>query len=392
VRILTFTTLYPNAAQPNHGLFVEHRLRNLIADEGIAAKVIAPVPWFPVSHPSFGRYARFARAPHTETRHGIDIVHPRYPLVPKIGMHSAPYLLAMATYRVLQNLRSSFDFDLIDAHFFYPDGVAAVMLGAQLGKPVVVTARGTDINLYPRYPLIRRMIQRAAQHCAAMVTVCEALRTELIELGADPTKVVTLRNGVDLELFHPVDRQHARAALGMTRRTLLSVGHLIDRKGHDIVIQAMSMMPDSDLVIVGSGEKDGALRRLVSELGLGERVRFAGAVDQVTLRDYYGAADALVLASSREGWANVLLEAMACGTPVIASRIWGTPEVVRGPESGVLMRSRSPEGLVDACASLFGRLPSRELTRRYAEQFSWRDTSRGQVEVFESARARRIAA
>jgi glycosyltransferase involved in cell wall biosynthesis len=138
-----------------------------------------------------------------------------------------------------------------------------------------------------------------------------------------------------------------------------------------------------DLVVIGDGPERGALGALVRESGLGDRVRFVGAVAQEELRNYYGAADALVLASSREGWANVLLESMACGTPGVASRAGGSAEVVAAPEAGVLMTERSAEAVAEGVQSLFARYPDRAATRRYAERFSWDETTRGQLQLFE---------
>ena len=138
---------------PHHGIFVENRLRNLVASGEVAALVVAPVPWFPFEHKAFGRYASFARVPREEQRHGLTVLHPRYPLMPKVGMSSAPVLMyAALRHSFAEILKARFRFDLIDAHYFYPDGVAAVLLGRSLGKPVVITARGTDVNLIPRVP------------------------------------------------------------------------------------------------------------------------------------------------------------------------------------------------------------------------------------------------
>jgi glycosyltransferase involved in cell wall biosynthesis len=205
-----------------------------------------------------------------------------------------------------------------------------------------------------------------------------------VDLGVPADKITVLRNGVDLELFRPVERDRARSQLQFTRTTLLSVGHLIERKGHHIAIEAMVDLPDADLVIVGDGQMEGALRALAQARGVSARVRFVGPVPQDRLKEYYSAADALVLASSREGWANVLLESMACGTPVIATRIWGTPEVVQVAEAGVLMTDRTPQALTMAFRRLFAAYPDRGQTRRYAERFSWDETTEGQLSVFRS--------
>jgi glycosyltransferase involved in cell wall biosynthesis len=376
IKIVTFTTLYPNAVQPTNWLFVEHRLRHLLKSGEIEAKVVAPVPWFPIKHSCFGRYALYARVPDKERRHGIDVFHPRYPVVPKIGMVIAPLLMVTTLRPVFTKLRrDGYKFDLIDAHYFYPDGVAAVLLGRMFNKPVIITGRGTDINVFPRYRLPRKSILWAARRAAASITVCQALKNKLVEMGVPEKHVTVLRNGVDLELFHPIDRDAARQRLGLDGITLLSVGNLVKLKGHDIVIRALRELPKVHLLIAGDGEEEFKLRKLTNSLGVSNRVTFLGPLLQEDLIEYYGAVDALVLASSREGWANVLLEAMACGTPVIASSVGGTPEVVTAPEAGVLMRERTPAGLVQAFHALFANYPSRNATRRYAERFDWEETT-----------------
>jgi glycosyltransferase involved in cell wall biosynthesis len=382
MKILTFSTLFPHAARPGHGIFVETRLKQLLASGQIESRVVAPVPWFPSRHPRFGAYAVHASAPREEQRCGIQVLHPRYPVLPKIGVTLAPFLLAQSVKPVFERILAEYRFDLIDAHFFYPDGVAAVLLGRHFGKPVVITARGTDVNLMPRYRLPRAMIRWAARHAAGIITVAHALKEDLVRVGVPAERIDVLRNGVDLQLFRPIDREAARRKLGFARATLLSVGHLVPRKAHDLVIQALRRLPEMDVIIIGGGPERQALGGLALRSGVGDRVRFVDALAQQELRNYYGAADALILASSREGWANVLLESMACGTPVVASNVGGTAEVVAAPEAGVLMAERSPEALADAVRSLFARYPDRGATRRYAEGFSWAATTEGQLRLF----------
>jgi glycosyltransferase involved in cell wall biosynthesis len=305
-------------------------------------------------------------------------------------MSGSPWLMAKAIHGLLAAMieRGS-DFDLIDAHYFYPDGVAAVLLGGWLKKPVVITARGTDVNLIPEHDLPRRWIEWAARRCAGIITVSDALRNRLIELGVDSGKVRTLRNGVDLALFHRLEnRDELRESLGLNRPTLLSVGHLIERKGHHIIIDAMPDLPEFELLIAGDGEWHEKLVKQVESVGIADRVRFLGALTQPRLVEYYNAADALVLASSREGMANVLLESLACGTPLVATPIWGTPEVVANERAGVLMRDRSAEAVAEGVKRLFLGYPSRADVRSYAEQFDWAPTTVGQLTVFRRALGR----
>jgi glycosyltransferase involved in cell wall biosynthesis len=306
-------------------------------------------------------------------------------------MTAAPHLLFAGSVNTMRELRRDRDFDLIDAHYFYPDGVAAIRLGKLLGKPVVITARGTDVNLIPKYRLPRAMIQAAAREAAGIITVSQALKDALVALGVPEQTVTVLRNGVDLDIFHPEGREEARRALGLSGPVLLSVGHLIERKGHNFAIAALPRLSNCSLLIAGEGPERASLEALAARLGVAPRVRFLGTVPHRDLQRIYAASDLLILASSREGWPNVLLEAMACGTPVVATDAWGNREVVTAPEAGLLAAARSADGVADAVAALLGNLPDRGATRAYAEKFSWDETSSGQRRLFESVLAARQA-
>jgi glycosyltransferase involved in cell wall biosynthesis len=384
IKILSFTTLYPSPADPTRGVFVENRLRRLAETRKVDVTVVAPVPWFPVGWKRFGQYAAYARVPRLEVRHDIEVFHPRYPTIPKgVALRLAPVVLYRAARRLVRRLVRERGIDLIDAHVFHPDGVAGVRLGKEFARPVCVTGRGTDLNLHATFPGPRRQIEWAARRAAALITVCDALQQPLLDMGIDAAKITTLRNGVDLDLFRPLDRDHARRRWAAAGRVIISVGWLIERKGHHLIIDAMKSLPNTTLLIAGTGPWRGSLERQIAATGLSERVRLLGGVAHEDLPSLYSAADALVLASSREGWANVLLEAMACGTPVVATDFWGTGEVVRDPAAGVLIKERSTGALADGVRALFARLPAREATRAYAERFSWNATTEGQLELFQ---------
>lgn len=390
IRTLTFTTLFPNAAQPVHGIFVANRLAHLLATGAVETEIVAPVPWFPSTHRRFGQYAAYAAAPASETRFGSPVHHPRYVIIPKVGMNLlAPLLYLGARRTVAGILRRGYDFDVIDAHYFYPDGVAAMMLGKRLGKPVVITARGSDLNESAEFPLPRRLILWAAREAAAVITVSRALKERLVALGGPGERTHVLRNGVDLALFRPQDRATVRAKFGLTGPTVLSVGHLLPHKGHDLAVEAVAALPEARLVIVGEGPEHAALARLGQRLGAAERIRFLGRMPPATLAELYAAADVLVLASTREGWANVLLEAMACGTPVVASDAGGSPEVVAEPAAGRIVRERSGAAYAAAIAALLAQPSGRAATRAYAERFSWDATTEGQLALFRAIAARR---
>jgi glycosyltransferase involved in cell wall biosynthesis len=394
LRLLTFSTLYPNPAQPNHGVFVENRLRHLVAGGEATSTVLAPIPWFPGRSPAPGPKARFPEIPIRETRHGIAVHHPRFLAVPGLGMVSNPVTLYRAAKRALARMvAEGFVFDAIDGHYLYPDGVAAVWLARDHGVPVVLTARGSDTSQLPHYRIPARLIRAAITRADALIAVSAALKEGLVALGAPPAKVTVLRNGVDLEVFQPVpDRAAARAELGFDGPTLLSVGLLIERKRHHLTIEALAHLPGHRLVIAGEGPERSALEALAARLGVADRVRLIGPVPHARLPLYYSAADVMVLASSREGWANVLLEAMACGTPVVATPAWGSREAVAAPEAGVVIDEATPSAIADGVRQVLGSTIGRAATRAYAEKFGWDETTAGQLALFRRVLARTDAA
>lgn len=395
MHILTLTTLYPGVAAPAHGVFVENRLRAFVKESGADIRVVAPVPYFPSDSPIFGRYAAFARAPLFERRDGIVINHPRYFLPPKVGMSYAATALERCFLRAARAfIDEGWDFDLIDAHYYYPDGVAATRVAETLNKPVVVTARGSDITLYPQFKRQRAMVLDAARKADASVAVSESIREEMIRLGAVGEKITTLRNGVDLDLFRPMDRLQIRQRMNLSGLVIASVGHLIERKGHHLVIEALRALPNATLLIAGEGGERRALESRAKAFGVRERVRFLGAVPHEQLAEIYNAADLLALASSREGWPNVLLEAMACGTPCVATPVWGSQEIIAAPECGRLAAARTAPAMAEAMGAVLRYPPAREHVRAYAEQFSWEEPVRGLQSLFERVieKRRRAAA
>jgi teichuronic acid biosynthesis glycosyltransferase TuaC len=400
LNILTVSTLYPNNKEPKHGIFVRNRLMHLRQDfPDVNATVIAPVPWFPfkVSSGPLAEYAKFAGVDSEELRDGLEVLHPRYLVIPKIGMYITPFFLYLAMRSAFKKLeRRGAKFDLIDGHYFFPDGVAIARLAAKVNLPFTVTARGTDVNLIPQFPRARAMITQVANKASAAITVCKALKDSLLEFADVTEKIYVLRNGVDLNFFTSTTAQQQASLKSKVwdvpedKKLILSVGHLIERKGHALVIQSVKDLSDCVLLVAGDGPDLAALELLVKEYALTDRVRFLGALSQDQLKILYQSADALVLASSREGWANVLLESMACGTSVVATNLWGTPEVVASPDAGILV-DRSAAAIGEGLKKLFTANIRRSDTRHYAEQFDWLSTSTGQYQIFNQIKQASLA-
>ena len=385
MRLLVYTTLYPSAARPRHGIFVEQRLRRLLETGQVSADAVVPVPRCPPFDWLLPQYQEQRKAPRAETRFGIAARYPRFPTWPVIGRMLNPLLMAIAARSAVRRvLREHPDCAVIDAHFAFPDGVAAVLLGAWFHRPVVITARGSDINVMPKSRAARWWLRWAAGRCAAFVAVSEALAKALIELGVKPEKISVLRNGVDLATFAALDRAAVRRELGVTGTLLLSVGNLVPEKGHQHVIAALPQLGAARLIIIGQGPYEDALRRQATGLGVAERIEWIPVLTQSELARYYTAADATVLMSHNEGTPNVLLESMACGTPVIATDVGGVPEIVTAPESGRVVHGWSGDTLAAAVKAMLSNPPARAATRAYAQRFDWQPTTRALLELYRS--------
>jgi teichuronic acid biosynthesis glycosyltransferase TuaC len=397
IRTLLFSTLFPSSTRTVHGLFVQARLRELLKSGQIETQVVAPVPWVPWTARGSRRYAGMHATPPSETLEGLTVHHPRYVVVPKLGMSMVPFTLALAALPTLRSiLRSGFEFDLIDAHYYYPDGVAAALLGRWLSKPVVVTARGTDLLLIGNYRIPRRQMVWAANATSASIGVCSALTNVLRKWGIPDSKLHTFRNGVDLHRFINLPQILCREQLSLRGDpVILSVGHLVERKGHDVIISAMPRVlqrfPRAHLYVIGEGEERARLSRLIAELGVENFVTLQGAVANELLPPWYNASDLLVLASHREGWPNVILEAMACGAPVVATNVGGVAEILTRSDLGRVSPERTPEDIASLAIDILANPPSREEVRAFASTMSWDQTSANQLELFESIVKARVA-
>ena len=391
IRLLTMTSLFPNAQMPRHGIFVRERLRHLVLTQPVKAFVVAPVPWFPSAHPLWGRYAKFAATPTHEILDDLDVYHPRFAAIPGFGNALSPFTMASAARRCLMH-NGAPDFDAVDAHYAFPDGVAAILLAGWLGKPVVVTVRGSDMNILPHQRAAGWWLRRTLSRCDAVIAVSEAL-ADRVECVAPQLKgrIRVLRNGVDRERFVArSDRRLLRQELFPDGATILSVGNLVPLKGHDVVIEALGLLPGVHAAIVGSGPEERALKELAERLGLAARVRFLGNVAQGRLVELYNAADVTVLASSSEGLPNVVLESLACGTPVVASNVGGVAEILTSSDAGTLVSNRTPRAFADAISSLLERVPASDTVRAQVASFGWERTSAGIYSLFSDILATRL--
>jgi teichuronic acid biosynthesis glycosyltransferase TuaC len=389
MKILVFTSLYPNNISPNNGVFIKERMTHFAKLDGCEVKVIAPVPYFPALKLNW-RW-QFSQVAPSEVRDGIEVYHPRRFMIPKLGMSLYGLMMFLSVLGTVAKVRKNFDFDLIDAHFVYPDGFAAVLLGHCFRKPVVVSARGSDINRYSTFPIVRRLLRYTLNRADSVIAVSKALKEAIMRLGVPGRKISVISNGVDIEKFHTISKSEARKKLGLPidRKVILSVGHLTANKGFDLLIRATAILlkrcPERNIyvVIVGEGFFRKELEKLISAFDLDQYVTLTGTVSHDQLGFWYSAADLFCLASDAEGWPNVILESLACGTPVVATAAGGIPEIIRSETIGLLTERDDREIAETICVALNKPWRSNDLLE-FARQHNWKRTALGVRHVFEA--------
>lgn len=377
--IVVLSSLFPSSVQPGAGLFIRERMFRVARN--LPVTVVAPTPWFPLQN-LIRRFKPHFRpgAPVHERQSGIDVWFPRFLSVPGAFKKLDGLMMALCALPRLRRLKAAGQLDIIDAHFAYPDGYAASLLSRWLQVPYTITLRGTET----RHVADRRfagLLLQAVSRAARVFSVSESLRQLLIAHGASPQQIEVVGNGVDTARFAPQDRAASRNALGIpaTACVLVSVGGLVPRKGFHRVIEVLPQIrqtcPDLIFLVVGGSSAEGnnrpELEQQVQTLGLQDCVRFLGPRRPDELSAILSAADVFVLATSNEGWANVFLEAMACGLPVVTTDVGGNKEVVCDESLGIVVPFGDSEALRQAITISLQRGWDKEGIRRYAEQNAW---------------------
>lgn len=378
-RLIVFSSLYPSQARPNAGLFIRTRMSQVA--KHFEMVVVSPVPWFPLQ--SIVQYWKPNYRPQpvkVENQHGIQVYFPRFFAMPGLGRSLDGFFMALSSMWLLSKLKKSFNFTLIDAHFGYPDGYAATLLGNYFKVPVSITLRGTEIPL-SKIPGRRERLIKALQNATKIFSVSDSLKQHAISLGIAAEKIQVVGNGVDTEVFFPVDKAESRHQLQIAAETkvLISVGGLVERKGFHRVIEILPRLlvkhPTLLFLIVGGESPEGNIRgkleQQVKTLNLSEHVRFLGALSAEALKTPLSAADVFVLATANEGWANVFLEAMACGLPVVSTDVGGNREVISDAALGTIVPFGDADELVHAVDAALSKQWNRSLIIEYARDNAW---------------------
>ncbi|MDP2028639.1 MAG: glycosyltransferase [Thiobacillus sp.] len=378
IDLVVFSALFPSAVRPGAGLFIRERMFRVAQQRPLA--VVSPQPWFP-GQALIRRWRPGYRphAPALEIQQGIRVYHPRFLSLPGVLRGLDGWSMACCSFWLLRRLKQQ-GARLIDAHFAYPDGEAATRLGHWLGLPVTITLRGTEVP-HSRNPALRPRLARTLRRATRVFAVSDSLRRLALELGTPAERTEVVGNGVDLARFYPLDRAQARDRFGLPAdaQVLISVGGLVERKGMHRVIDCLPALlerhPQLHYLIVGNGGPEGDMRAeldaQVTRLGLAGRVHFLGALPSDELKWPLSASDVFVLATRNEGWANVFLEAMACGLPVVSTDVGGNAEVVCRGELGSIVPFGDSAALTAALDAALGKSWDRAAILAYAEANQW---------------------
>jgi len=378
-KIIVFSSLFPSNKRPNAGLFIRERMFRV--GKQLPIIVISPVPWFPFQ--GIIRYWKpyFRPQPENyEDQAGVRVYYPRFLSVPGLFKNYDGFLMALGSWFLLRKLKKQQQFNLIDAHFAYPDGYAATLLGKWFKVPVTVTLRGTEVPL-SKLPARRHYMMKALENATKVFSVSNSLKDLVIGLGANKEKIEVVGNGIDIDKFYPMDKNVVRKALDIPQsaKVMVSVGGLVDRKGFhrviDVIPKLVIKFPDLIFLIVGGDSPEGGIRnkleQQVQQLNLKKHVRFLGALPTEELKKPLSAADIFVLATENEGWANVFLEAMACGLPVITTDVGGNQEVVNSDKLGVIVPFGDSEALEAGLVKAFETEWDNEAILNYAKDNTW---------------------
>jgi glycosyltransferase involved in cell wall biosynthesis len=383
VRIISVSTDYPGPRNPRGGLFVQRRLAALARLEDV--RVIHLEPWFPLLRPR-----TTAAAPNG---------YPDYPPAVRPGMFYFPgvlkgldsYWVKKAVTPTIRALESEGPADLIDAHFGYPDGVGCVKAALELCRPVFITMRGLERPIL-RYHWRGSQLLWALRECTGIICVSHSLKELAVSAGIDPAKICVIPNAVDRVQFRPGSRDEARAALGIDRaaRLIVCVGMLVHGKGQHLLLRALAQLRrrhvNLKLALIGGSAHEPKhpekLRKMAGKFDLGDAVFMTGSLPTPQVVTWLRAADLFALPTFDEGCCNAILEAMACGLPVVTTPAGDNAVLVDPPRRGILVPIDDAEGLADSIEAALASSWDRADIAQYGVDYDWDEVARQTARFF----------
>lgn len=389
LKILMLTRLFPSQAFPSFGTFCLERAKALSAHADV--RVMVPTPYYPPWLPGKPEWKKWTQVEQAGTvPPGIQVTYPRYGSIPGTATWFQGVAMAHSVRRELATHYGGWQPDVIDGHFAFPDGYAAVKLGNALGVPTVVTCHGSDLRQYPHIPIAGSMTRWTLRHAARVISVSTDLLNNSMALGCPPERAVFLSNGVDPDKFTVRPQADCRQQLGLPldRKIGVYVGYLIDRKDQSLIVKAVAEIRQQGqavplIVLVGDGPNRERLQAEIGQLGLDKDVMLVGSRPHAEVAAWMGAADWLLLSSSSEGWATVYFEAMACGRPVLTSNVSSAKDAICKPEYGTVVDPRTSQAFAQAMMDASRRQFDAATIRTYAAQNSWSLWAQRAMDIFE---------
>lgn len=386
MKILFVSSQFPNSIQPDLGVFSLQVVKQFAVKDEI--QVIAPLPTLGMFNfaGDLKRYNTNLNIPTKEIIDNILVYHPKYFAFPAMGFthHIAMYVSLMP---LIKSIHFDWGIDVINCHWLFPDGVAVQRIGKKLGIPVMLTALGCDLNRYTKRPMRKYVIKNAMNASERVSVLNSDMYEKCIDLGVDSNRLRIIPNGVDLDRFKIQDKKESQIKLGFSGsdRIILFVGSLVEVKNTDTLLKAFKHVlknkTDCKLVLVGSGYLEKDLIKLSQLLGIETSVSFIGQVNHEKLTVWMNAADCLCLPSIREGHPNVMMEALACGIPVVASSVGSLPDFINIYNGCLIDSPLDCEEMAEKLLTCLKRSYDRKLIRSSVENYSWSNCAQSYLDA-----------
>ncbi|HVN94921.1 MAG TPA: glycosyltransferase family 4 protein [Syntrophorhabdaceae bacterium] len=386
LRVLIFSSIFPNSLEGNKGIYIFHQAKEL--SRSCEVRVVAPIPYVPGVLRRHPKYSMVARVPELETIDGLSVSHPRVFLTPRFGHSLYGLFFFVSLILRIKRIKNVFKPDVLISYWVYPDGYASVWFGKILGIPVIVGGLGCDINEAEANPLRAAAVRWTLKNSSRVMAVSQAMKSTMAGLGAFTDKIRAIPNGISND-FVPLDKEHARSLVSLNlpsadTKVILYCGRLSPEKGVNYLLDAVSLLHEHGvafhLLLVGEGPERQRLQDMVRVSGLERQIEFRGEVSHKEVPVLMNAADVFCLPSIREGWPNVLMESLACGTPVVASAVGGIPEIVINDNYGFLAPKQDAQALSAALEKAIVKEWDRDSIAASMRQRTWQTVAEEIVE------------
>lgn len=384
MKILTVSHLFPNHITPNKGVFVKERVKYIA--KKIDLSIVAPIPYFPFNY-LLGQYKNFNKIRDEEIFDHLPVKHPKFLAIPKLAKSADGILYYWSLNKYFSNLISTHQFDLLDFHWVYPDSYAGIKWAQTFNKKIIVTIRGNESIYYFEKNSRKKIAIKCLHSVDHIISVSNDLKNKVVkDYGLDPQNVTVIPNGIDLNKFYKIDRTAAQKMcnLDTNKKYIITISRLSHEKGIEHLIRAFAKLnaKNTILIIIGDGPLRNKLQSLSHDLKISTSVKFLGFIPHEDTNKWYNAADIFCLPSLWEGCPNVVIESLACGTPVVSTQVGGIPDLVPSKYYGLLVKPGEPNELADAFDYALSEKWDRSAISAFGRKNSWENVADRVIQVY----------